>query len=178
MQALRGAAARLANVQRLLPLLPAWALPALPASGVASAPSGALAACRAGAPRSLFGRAGALLPPAAAAALVKRPGAPPGTPPGSARGAISVPVDYNNIDKAMRRLKRRMIEEGIVKELKERQHYTKPSQLRVRPPPPLEPYGQRLVRPPPGQAPPARSAASPPAWLLRASQRAVLTWRA
>ena len=30
MQALRGAAARLATVQRALPLLPEWALPALP----------------------------------------------------------------------------------------------------------------------------------------------------
>jgi ribosomal protein S21 len=133
MQALRGAAARLATLQRALPLLPAWALPALPASGANVAPAAALAACRGGATRGLFGRAGALLPPAAAAAFVQRPGAPPGAAPGGARGVISVPVDYNNIDKAMRKLKRRMIEEGMVKELKERQHYTKPSQMRVRP---------------------------------------------
>ena len=129
MQALRGAAARLATLQRALPLLPAWALPALPASAANVAPAAALAAGRGGAVRGLFGRAGALLPPAAAAAFVQRPGAPPG----GARGVISVPVDFNNIDKAMRKLKRRMIEEGMVKELKERQHYTKPSQLRVRP---------------------------------------------
>ena len=131
MQALRGAAARLATVQRALPLLPAWALPALPTAGLGS---GTLAAaCRAGAPRGLFGCAGTLLPPAAGAAFAQRPATAPGTPPFSARGVISVPVDNNNIDKAMRRLKRRLIEEGIVKELKERQHYTKPSQQRVRP---------------------------------------------
>ena len=36
------------------------------------------------------------------------------------------------MDKALRRLKRLMIEEGITKELKERTHNQKPSQLRVR----------------------------------------------
>jgi len=129
MQALRGAAARLATVQRALPLLPAWALPALHSASVAGCSA---LACRAGAPRSLFGCAGTLLPPAAGASFAQRPAAAPGTPPDGARGIITVPVDNNNIDKAMRRLKRRLIEEGIVKELKERQHYTKPSQQRVR----------------------------------------------
>ena len=161
MQALRGAAARLATVQRALPLLPAWALPALPSCSVSG--SGALsAACRAGAPRGLFGCAGTLLPPAAGAAFAQRPAAAPGMPPGSARG-ISVLVDNNNIDKAMRRLKRRMIEEGVVKELKERQHYTKPSQQRVRSPSwPLNPKA------------PVWECAAPQAGALHASLRCAL----
>ena len=74
-------------------------------------------------------RDGSPTPPAAVAA--SRPPAPGTHAPGGARG-ISVYVEHNNMDKALRRLKRLMIEEGITKELKERTHNQKPSQLRVR----------------------------------------------
>jgi ribosomal protein S21 len=62
-----------------------------------------------------------LLPPAAAALAAA--GAPRG---------ISVIVDGNNLDKAARMLKRKMIESGTLRLLKERQVYRKPSEERVR----------------------------------------------
>jgi ribosomal protein S21 len=147
MQALRTAAARAASLQRLLPLLPRWAQPALgglstgaPCSGSATAaasPRAADAAAAAAHARRLWGRAGSLLPAAAAAAAARLPAAAAaacggvGSASGASRG-ISVIVEHNNMDKALRRLKRKMIEEGITKELKERTHNQKPSQLRVR----------------------------------------------
>ena len=66
-----------------------------------------------------------LLPAAASAAL-----AACARSVGSPR-PISVVVD-GNLDKAMRTLKRKMIESGLLRELKERAVFTKPSQLRVR----------------------------------------------
>jgi small subunit ribosomal protein S21 len=142
MQALRSAAARAASLQRLLPTLPRWAQPALgglstgapcsAAAATAAAPPAADAAARAAHARRLWGRAGSLLPPAAAAAMARLPGAAPCGAPGGVSRGISVIVEHNNMDKALRRLKRKMIEEGITKELKERTHNQKPSQLRVR----------------------------------------------
>jgi len=72
--------------------------------------------------------AATLLPPAAAA-LQRRRAASAEAP--SSRRAILVTVDNNNVDKAVRRLRRRMIEEGVARELKERTHNQKPSELRV-----------------------------------------------
>ena len=43
---------------------------------------------------------------------------------------LSVNVIDGNIEKAIRRLKRKVENAGILKELRERQHYTKPSEKR------------------------------------------------
>ena len=43
---------------------------------------------------------------------------------------LSVNVIDGNIEKAIRRLKRKVEAAGIMKELRERQHYTKPSEKR------------------------------------------------
>jgi small subunit ribosomal protein S21 len=43
---------------------------------------------------------------------------------------LSVNVIDGNIDKAIRRLKRKVETAGVLKELRERQHYTKPSEKR------------------------------------------------
>ena len=50
----------------------------------------------------------------------------------SSARSISVVVDNNNLDKAMRTLKRKMIESGVLRELKQRSVFMKPSQERVR----------------------------------------------
>jgi len=44
--------------------------------------------------------------------------------------SITVTVRNGNLEKAMRVLKKKVQKEGIVKELKERQFYTKPSEKR------------------------------------------------
>lgn len=46
-------------------------------------------------------------------------------------GALEVSVD-NNIEKAMKILKRKLIKEGLFKELKSRRYYEKPSERRKR----------------------------------------------
>lgn len=46
-------------------------------------------------------------------------------------GAMEVAVDHN-IEKAMRILKRKLIKEGLFKELKSRRYYEKPSERRKR----------------------------------------------
>lgn len=43
-----------------------------------------------------------------------------------------VRVQDNNIDKALKQLKRKLQREGVFREMKERQHYMKPSAVRVR----------------------------------------------
>ena len=40
---------------------------------------------------------------------------------------IEVHVRGNDVEKAMRVLKKKLLKDGLIKELKERQHYTKPS---------------------------------------------------
>ena len=42
--------------------------------------------------------------------------------------SITVVVRHGNLEKAMRVLKKKVQKEGIVRELKERQYYTKPSE--------------------------------------------------
>ncbi len=44
--------------------------------------------------------------------------------------SITVNVRNNNLEQAMRVLKRKVQKEGIVKELRERQFYKKPSEIR------------------------------------------------
>ena len=43
---------------------------------------------------------------------------------------LSVNVIDGNIEKAIRRLKRKVEDAGVLKELRDRQHYTKPSERR------------------------------------------------
>lgn len=45
---------------------------------------------------------------------------------------VEVHVRDNNIDQALRALKKKMQREGIYKEMKMRRHYEKPSERRVR----------------------------------------------
>jgi small subunit ribosomal protein S21 len=116
-------AARACGLQRLL-------LPRLSSEWVPhAAASLALPPPLAAAPLSLRGLhlCTSLLPTAAAAAAP----APPGACAGRARG-ITMNVEGGNVDRALRKMKRKMIEEGITKELKERQFFSKPSELRVR----------------------------------------------
>ena len=40
---------------------------------------------------------------------------------------IEVSVRNNNVDKAMRVLKKKLLKEGLMKELRDRNHFTKPS---------------------------------------------------
>ena len=44
--------------------------------------------------------------------------------------SITVKVRNGNLEQAMRVLKRKVQKEGIVKELRERQYYTKPSEIK------------------------------------------------
>ena len=44
--------------------------------------------------------------------------------------AIEVQVRKGNLEQAMRVLKKKVMKEGIVKELKERQYYSKPSAIK------------------------------------------------
>jgi small subunit ribosomal protein S21 len=46
--------------------------------------------------------------------------------------AIEVRVFNNNVEKAIRVLKKKMLKEGIIKELKERRYYEKPSLKRLK----------------------------------------------
>lgn len=43
----------------------------------------------------------------------------------------SVSVRFNNIDQALKNLKRKMQREGTFREMKRRKHYIKPSELKV-----------------------------------------------
>jgi small subunit ribosomal protein S21 len=45
---------------------------------------------------------------------------------------VQVLVRDNNVDQALRVLKKKMQREGILRELKQRRHYEKPSEKRVR----------------------------------------------
>ena len=45
---------------------------------------------------------------------------------------INVRVFNNNVEKAIRVLKKKMLKEGIIKELKERRYYEKPSEKRLK----------------------------------------------
>jgi small subunit ribosomal protein S21 len=44
--------------------------------------------------------------------------------------AIEVQVRGNNVEKAMRVLKKKLLKDGLMRELKERQHYSKPSHVK------------------------------------------------
>jgi len=44
--------------------------------------------------------------------------------------SITVEVRNGNLEKAMRVLKKKVMREGIVKELRDRQHYKKPSEIK------------------------------------------------
>jgi len=96
------------------------------------------------APRSLASLTAprSLLPAAAAGAAAALPGALHARP-------ISVVVDNNNLDKAMRVLKRKMIESGNLREIKERTVFVKPSQERVRVPLRINPMLPANALPPP-----------------------------
>ena len=45
---------------------------------------------------------------------------------------IEVTVRDNNVEQALRVLKKKMQREGVFKEMKKRRHYEKPSEIRVR----------------------------------------------
>lgn len=45
---------------------------------------------------------------------------------------VEVVVRDNNVDQALRALKKKMQREGIFREIKKRRHYEKPSEKRVR----------------------------------------------
>lgn len=51
---------------------------------------------------------------------------------GFASPVHTVDVQQNNVDRAFKKLRRKMIDSGLFKELKERVYHQKPSQLRVR----------------------------------------------
>ena len=46
--------------------------------------------------------------------------------------ALEVKVRNNNVEKAMRQLKKKVMKDGLLKELKQRQYYEKPSLKRQR----------------------------------------------
>ena len=43
---------------------------------------------------------------------------------------IEATVRNNNVEKAMRVLKKKLLKDGLMRELKERQHYSKPSHVK------------------------------------------------
>jgi len=45
---------------------------------------------------------------------------------------INVKVFNNNVEKAIRVLKKKMLKEGVIKELKQRRYYEKPSEKKQR----------------------------------------------
>ena len=45
---------------------------------------------------------------------------------------INVRVFNNNVEKAIRVLKKKMLKDGVMKELKQRRYYEKPSEMRLR----------------------------------------------
>ncbi len=46
--------------------------------------------------------------------------------------SITVVVKNNNVEKAIRQLKKKLMREGVVRELKTRQYYEKPSEKKLR----------------------------------------------
>ena len=46
--------------------------------------------------------------------------------------SITVVVKNNNVEKAIRQLKKKLMREGVVKEMKTRQYYEKPSEKKLR----------------------------------------------
>ena len=44
--------------------------------------------------------------------------------------SLEVTVRYNNVEKAMRVLKKKLLKDGMMRELKERQYYQKPSLIK------------------------------------------------
>lgn len=46
--------------------------------------------------------------------------------------AIEIRVFNNNVEKAIRVLKKKMLKEGVIKELKQRRYYEKPSEMKLR----------------------------------------------
>jgi len=47
-------------------------------------------------------------------------------------GGLSVNVYNNDVNKALRKLKKKMQDDGILQTLRDRQHYTKPSEKRAK----------------------------------------------
>ena len=45
---------------------------------------------------------------------------------------IEIRVFNNNVEKAIRVLKKKMLKEGVIKELKQRRYYEKPSEKKLR----------------------------------------------
>jgi small subunit ribosomal protein S21 len=45
---------------------------------------------------------------------------------------IEVRVFNNNVEKAIRVLKKKMLKDGVIKELKQRRYYEKPSEMKLR----------------------------------------------
>jgi small subunit ribosomal protein S21 len=43
---------------------------------------------------------------------------------------IEVVVRNNNVEKAMRVLKKKLLKDGLIKEIKERQYFSKPSEIK------------------------------------------------
>lgn len=73
----------------------------------------------------------------AAAAVAPEGAATPVAPGGMKSGPVlgrplEVTVDQDHVDRAINRLKRKMADEGILKELKKRRFYEKPSERRKR----------------------------------------------
>ena len=56
----------------------------------------------------------------------------PGGPSAQERNALQVHVRDNNVDQALRALKKKMQREGIFREMKLRNYYEKPSEKRAR----------------------------------------------
>ena len=46
--------------------------------------------------------------------------------------AIEIRVFNNNVEKAIRVLKKKMLKDGVIKELKQRRYYEKPSEMKLR----------------------------------------------
>lgn len=46
--------------------------------------------------------------------------------------AIEIRVFNNNVEKAIRVLKKKMLKDGIIRELKQRRYYEKPSEMKLR----------------------------------------------
>lgn len=46
--------------------------------------------------------------------------------------ALEIKVFNNNVEKAIRILKKKMLKDGLIKELKQRRYYEKPSEMKLR----------------------------------------------
>ena len=74
------------------------------------------------APRADYGKRGTFVRPRSAGATARK----------GAGGQVQVLVRDNNVDQALKALKKKMQREGIFREMKLRRHYEKPSERRAR----------------------------------------------